>query len=360
MNHRSPKRIITLINKIRNSVDAQEQIPRTDSSTGTVRLFVVDSKSANKSKIEHTVKNSMFQKTEDELWVGEANDVKTLILEHHMAANRMGFLELFEPLYRISKYATGLLDGTLPGLRFFTQLILPVSHALRTKDQFSIANVVKQYSPFLEKESFLNSSSQTALLDQAQSGVKSLELLWENEADPSLMDILKSVASSELFRIPEMLKQFIQSSSVAQGAIESDNRSNNDAFLAWEQALQCSFSQLEKYHEYISDSSPFGTHQGIKGLEFPRVLVILDDEEARGFLFSYEKLFEAKPLSSNDLSRAAENIDNGVDRTRRLFYVTCSRAQKSLAIVAYTQNPQSVRNFALRAGWFEENEIEML
>ena len=53
---------------------------------------------------------------------------------------------------------------------------------------------------------------------------------------------------------------------------------------AWRKALMCSFSQFEKYVEYISGESQFGfgTHQGIKGLEFPRVMVIMDDEEAKG------------------------------------------------------------------------------
>ena len=34
-----------------------------------------------------------------------------------MAASRMGFLQMFEPLYRIEQ--TGLLDGTLSGLKLF-------------------------------------------------------------------------------------------------------------------------------------------------------------------------------------------------------------------------------------------------
>ena len=49
----------------------------------------------------------------------------------------------------------------------------------------------------------------------------------------------------------------------------------------------------------------FGTHQGVKGLQFDRVLAILDDDEARGFLFSYEKLFGAKETSDTDKKKSA-------------------------------------------------------
>ena len=68
----------------------------------------------------------MAKITGDNKWIGEDADVKTLTLEHHMAAKRMGFSEVFEPLYNIDKLKTGLLDGTLSGMNFFTNTILPL------------------------------------------------------------------------------------------------------------------------------------------------------------------------------------------------------------------------------------------
>jgi DNA helicase-2/ATP-dependent DNA helicase PcrA len=86
-------------------------------------------------------------------------------------------------------------------------------------------------------------------------------------------------------------------------------------------------------------------------------MVILDDEDARGFLFSYEKLFGAKEPSETDIKNQNEGKETSVERTRRLFYVTCSRAKESLAIVAYTKEAEKVKNHALSQGWFEENEV---
>lgn len=37
----------------------------------------------------------------------------------------------------------------------------------------------------------------------------------------------------------------------------------------------------------VSDKGPLGTHQGVKGLEFERALLILDDSDARGSLNSF-------------------------------------------------------------------------
>jgi DNA helicase-2/ATP-dependent DNA helicase PcrA len=54
---------------------------------------------------------------------------------------------------------------------------------------------------------------------------------------------------------------------------------------ALREALSVPFDKLERYSAYVTDNTQFATHQGVKGLEFPRVMVIMDDTEAKGFLF---------------------------------------------------------------------------
>ena len=129
---------------------------------------------------------------------------------------------------------------------------------------------------------------------------------------------------------------------------------------ALRKALSVPFTTLEKYFAYVSDNTRFATHQGVKGLEFPRVMVIMDDAEAKGFLFSYEKLFGAKPKTENDIKNEREGKDTSMARTSRLFYVACTRAQKSLAIIAYTQDSKAVKATAMKNNWFLNDEIIIL
>lgn len=194
-------------------------------------------------------------------------------------------------------------------------------------------------------------------IKRANFAVESLFALFSEQRTPVLVDLLREVAKLKLFPIPDVLFPIAYRSPKDSDAVEADESDRDEVIDAWDAALSSPFSQLVAYADYISDKSRFGTHQGIKGLEFPRVMVILDDEEARGFLFSYDKLFGAKEPSDTDKKNVAEGKETSIDRTRRLFYVTCSRAEKSLAIVAYTKNPSNVRSHTISEGWFDKNEV---
>ena len=75
----------------------------------------------------------MAELTGDSLWTGPTANIKALTLEHRMAARRLGFHQMFEPLYQVDSFKTGLLDGSLSGLRIFSQLILPLVKKLNVR-----------------------------------------------------------------------------------------------------------------------------------------------------------------------------------------------------------------------------------
>ena len=151
INHRCPRRIVQLINNIRSVVDGQEQQSRLDADKGHVRLFISENCKDDKHQIEADVRKRMAAVTGDERW-NQPDQVKTLTLEHQMAARRTNFFELFEPLYKIEDFKTGLLDGTLPIVRFFSDLVLPLVRAQHKGNDFAAAAVVRKGSPLLSKK----------------------------------------------------------------------------------------------------------------------------------------------------------------------------------------------------------------
>lgn len=366
MNHRCPTRVIRLINKIRSVVDDQLQRARTDKEEGFVRLFILPNSISDKPATELRIMKQMAEVSTDEHWKDRGR-VKTLMLEHHMAAHRMEFSDIFDPLYQVDdgSLQTALLEGSLPGLRFFSETVLTLRNAVVRKDDFAVAALVRQVSPLVSRSALKATAdgNQISHITSAQRAVDALMELWSSGRDPSLLEVLKSVATCRLFEIPESLLAIAARSAAEQAVAARDpavlvSDADKDPVLdGWDKALQAAFSQIEPYAAYVSGKAPFGTHQGIKGLEFPRVLVVMDDETQRGFLFSYEKLFGAKPKSKADLEHEQQGTDSSLDRTRRLLYVTCSRAEKSLALVAYTSDPQKVRAHVLRERWFDESEI---
>lgn len=349
MNHRSAKRIVKLANSIRNTIDNQQQRPRSDAEEGTVRLFIADS-SSNKEDVEQRAAKIMAKKAVDNDWL-DISKYKSLILEHHMAASRFGFFGLYSSLNESKSFDTSLRQGSISELSFLSNIISPLVKAYQNGNDFEVSRIIRKHSPLLDKKAFQkNPADQIKLLEVAENAVEELLLLWKDGAMPVCIDILKVIKKTSLFTLNERVDYII-----------SDQVEDEDKKVtALRKALSVPFSELEKYSAYVAENTQFATHQGVKGLEFPRVMVIMDDIEAKGFLFSYEKLFGAKSKTTTDIKNEREGKDTGITRTARLFYVACTRAEKSLAVIAYTENKDEVKRTAILNGWFSDSEIEFL
>ncbi|KAB7768903.1 UvrD-helicase domain-containing protein [Xanthomonas sp. LMG 12461] len=341
MNHRCPSRIVALINKVRSSVDDHQQQPRSDAAEGVVRLFVIPAESGNKPELEARMVKIMADTTGDAYWT-VPSAVKTLTLEHKMAAARLGCLDVFSALYELDSMS--LLNGTQPLATFFTNEILSIVEARQSGDGFALMRTLKAHSPLLTSEA-LRASPGRAHLVAIQAFVDDLLSLWKNGADPSLLQVLRRVASSRLLEVPERLLAWTVDDVEPRAADEAVDEATQKRHEIIDRLLAASFSQVEPLREYLAGRARFDTHQGVKGLEFDRVMVIMDDTEARGFMFKYEDLFGGKTEGKV------------LEATRRLFYVTTSRAKKSLALVAYSSNPERVKRFVLDQGWFSEDEV---
>ena len=236
-------------------------------------------------------------------------------------------------------------------------------------DEFQVSAILRKYSPILSRARLQQAGhDQSTLLKVASKATEELVEICKGGRDPLFIDVLKSVLTSELFSVPESLKLIAAQREDRRNVRESAEGKNGDdeegeearEFSAWEEFLGASFSQIAPYQQYISGNAVYGTHQGVKGLEFPRVMVIFDDSEARGFLFRYEKVFGVSDLSATDLKNQMEGKETSVERTRRLLYVTCSRAQRSLALVLYTNDPEKARQYVTSEGWLAQDEIELI
>lgn len=343
MNHRCAKRIVTLANKISERLDASSQKPREDAPEGYVRLFLIENKEGlDKRDIETRVCETMKQATSDEKW---NSDVKVLTLEHRMAAVRLGFQDFYDLFYNVPKYKMSFLQGEIPEMSLFSNNMFPLLKMIEEGNETGVLTLLKKTSPLLEAVEDKDYPSTLKEIKTIIDYFKSIKPFQMKVAD-----IISYVHNKTLFTLPATIYDALN----AKGNVSEDD---TPEFKAWVDALQMPLSEIKTYDDYVNDRTPYATHQGVKGLEFPRVMVLIDDNEAKGYTFSYDKLFEVIPLSSTDIKNRELGKENTIDRTSRLFYVTCTRAKESLAIVMYTSNPEKAKDTAIKNSWFSENEI---
>lgn len=346
MNHRSRKRIIDLCNLIRKNVDGIEQQSRADKQGGFVRLFVASHD--NSYATEQAVLLRMSEITGDVNWEN-IKEVKMLTLEHKMAAERLGFKTFYDALDNVSSYKQGLRDGALSVIGVLTHVLLPLHKADLDDNPFEKAKVVKENALIYNDKDLVLTNE---LLDELQDSVDRLSSYWKNK-DPSCKELIQIVYEENIFPVSKDIEKLFNTP-----PIEGDE--DYQKIFNLSAALDSPFSEVERYWEYISGNASFDTHQGVKGLEFERVMVIIDDSAAQGSTFNYNKLFGVESKSSTDLRNESEGKETTLDRTRRLLYVTCSRAINSLVIVYYTDEVDKTINALSATRWFNDNEIEKL
>ena len=347
MNYRCAKRIIQLANNIGKDIDIHaEQRPREDANDGLIRLFVIQQREGlNKDEIEQNVMRIMSEQTQDAKLTTIGTEVKVLTLEHMMAARRLGFSRFFAPLYKVSKYQMTFLQGSVSEIEFFTKEVLPIAESIKEDGRVAL-EILKKYSPLLSGQN--TEKPYELYLKCREEAIKVANLVNENG---TIRVVVDEIIKSQLLTVPDVVRQaYMLSPSDIEDTVEEELR-------AWVEVMDLPINMVRSYDDYVNHRSQFDTHQGVKGLEFDRVMVIIDDSEIKGFLFSYDKLFGVKDLSNVDLKNKENGKETSIERTQRLFYVTCTRAKNSLAVVMYTNNPERVKTETIRKGWFEENEI---
>lgn len=368
MNHRSARRIVGLGNQIRNEDDKLYQHAREGARDGHIRYFLLSFDSQEKQDIEAKIRESMAKITGDANWKDtQSKDTAILLLEHKMAGPRLGFDDLLRKLLKSEKIKDQVYEGRNTELNFFSSIVFPIAKASLEGNRAELMSILrKNKSPLLEAGVFdVNKDDPLALARAAEHEFRHVV----SKDKVSFQAVLEVIAANKLLRIPEKLKSFVATYDEIEFGIDSgqvramqadDQEHEENEITAWAEALETNFFQIENYKNYIDNNSIFRTHQGVKGNEFERVMVIMDDNEAGSFLFSYEQYFGVKEPSKSSQEKFKSGEETGLDRTRRLFYVTSTRAKNSLAHVIYTSDPVKVKANLIERKFAREDEVILL
>ncbi|MDN0114584.1 hypothetical protein [Yersinia intermedia] len=338
---------------------------------GSAHLFILPADETRDANLVR-VREWMATRTGDDYWRSGDDDqarVKLLVIVHQMAARRLGFGDLYAALNSKapSAFKDGFLDGSAWPISSCVKFLIPITIAHTNGQQLEVMRLIREYSLLLDKES-LGGASVAERLNVLGELVASISAGIAGHSGATIGDLLKQVNSSDLLVLDPRLISYLDPNAVLPVQPEPEAGENNDddvqengetdkEMASMDAFLACPASQLLPYHTYISERSPFWTQQGIKGAEFDRVLVVLDDAESNHFQFSYEKYLGLEEPSNNDQKHMDAGEETTMDRTRRLFYVSCTRALKDLAVVLFTANPKQAEAHIRQLDLFEDEAI---
>ncbi|OJW91346.1 MAG: Fis family transcriptional regulator [Alicycliphilus sp. 69-12] len=376
MNHRSQKRVVELINAIWDAdingrtqpKSGFAQYAQTTKSAGVVRMFIGDAKLETAEKIakERTCAAAMAEATGLDAWADGTRTFKTLALEHKLAAKRGGFFDAYSAMDLLDEDAAApKSNGERTGPSMVRPLLGPVLELARC---FTATGDLNEFAA-------MNVLRAAKALDCLSCGVdeRRAELTKLHDAvmafgaatrrpDATVRDALEPLLAAQVFDTHERLIEAFADATPPPAPPQVVSREERADRLrrGWCHLFDTPWEQVGRYRAYLSGDAELATHQVVKGSEFPHVMVVMDDHDARGFLFSYDKLFGAEQLSKGDKDNIAAGKETTIGRTLRLLYVTCSRAEESLALVLWASDRTAAVDAIKATGWFLPEEIFLL
>lgn len=379
-NFRCPKAVLDVANAIRHEGDGLEQTRgRMDgpednlvSVPGSARIFIFPIDERRDERLAQ-VRALVAKSNGDPAWITDdgSRAVKVLVIVHRMAAKRLGFGDLYAALNDKApeKFKNGFLDGTAWPMRPFNSFILPLVTASDAGNEFGAMQVLRQ-SPLLDRDN-LGGVDVAGRLGELRRFTKTVQHMMEPESGATNADVLRLVHKSNVIAldprvlsylnlpIPVKPKETDSSEESEEEEGEDDGEELTKEVAAMDAFLACPAFQFRGYYKYLNDDSPFSTQQGIKGTEFERVLVVLDDDEGTHVQFSYDKYLGIRPLSDKEEANRRDRKETTIDRTRRLFYVCCTRAMKDLVVVLFTSDVATARSRVTSLGLFPAHAIHL-
>lgn len=362
-NFRCAKQILDVANAVRAQGDGMEQVrglhERVDGGLklveGAARMFVLPN-TLNRTEALARVRAWSSATNNDEGWTTPDIAVKILVIVHRMAANRLGFGGIYSALNDKTSDAMkqGMQDGTGWPVRPFLSFALPIIAAMKAGNEFAAINLLREFSPRLAPAA-LTGQRAVDVLRELHTAVSRLVAMLD-EAGTTIGDIALHLCDTGLFEFDERYARalgFVRD--VADAAQEPEaadavpaERLFSDAAIA--KFFNCPAQELWPYERYVSEGSPYATQHGVKGAQFERVVVVMDEEESDYRTYNYERVFASAEARAEDRAQALGGDENTWSRTLRLLYVCCTRAQRGLVLVFFAADPAATLENVVASG----------
>lgn len=187
-----------------------------------------------------------------------------------------------------------------------------MQHLFKIQDLISLFEN-KEYNELIRRTSFsVQSIADKANLKKCMDDLKA-------KASESIEAVISYVDSFKLCIADDKLKDFI----------------NNNDYLYW-RIKDIPFKEFQNLYLYLEGHTPFSTQHKIKGLEFDNVLIVLHNGGWNNYNFEY--LFDDEIEDTLNPSQK-KSYPRILHRTKKLFYVCCTRAKENLIVYYPSPSP---------------------
>lgn len=336
-NFRSVSAVVNCLNRIRPELPQQVRDP---SAVGSVAVYHTNSWVGKRLTGQHWggdlpadvaghYLNALVSHLSSEGWDLPAQKTKILMLTHKVLATKQGYGGLAD----VFPYNDAFIKKEDPYICFFVDELEPVCTAYEGK-RFGemFAAMGRRTPPIL---------SLTDKVAWARDMDKLLELRQTGTVG-EILDHLKQTGRPRLSDAVERREKALERH------LQETGEEEPSSVERIRKLREVSYQEVVRLSEFIDEKTPFSTKHGVKGAEFENVLVVF----GRGWnLYNFSQFLEWGHAPPADKRKAWE-------RNRNLFYVTCSRPRKRLALM-FTQK-LSDRAIGTLTEWFGTEAIKSL
>jgi DNA helicase-2/ATP-dependent DNA helicase PcrA len=354
-NFRCSRSVVRLLNAFRTDV-AQVPAGENQNVEGSVVFRLVRAEAPEEPRNRYSDAQTgralaqLDKAMTDWAWA-DRDDVVKLFLVRQMIARRMGFAAL-NRLFSGQFASTRAQDAFERGEHFLllplTSTIWPLVEAHGAGDSRRIIDILRQQSPAFAVDGINASKSLRVMVDTSKDIVASLAARWETA---TIGDLLRFAAEKQIVQVGERLQANLVRDPRAEVYDAEQHGLDKGDWLA-DALFEMTTSEIAAYTAFIGENNAFSTQHGVKGEEYPKVLVVYDDVEAGWHNYSFGKLLTP--------GISGGGTDKQEARGRKLAYVSFSRALEDLRVLFFTTNPEAARAELIAKGLLTADQIELV
>jgi DNA helicase II / ATP-dependent DNA helicase PcrA len=300
-NFRCATTVIDVLNGIRSDI---KQRPAGQNQKGSA--IYLNLHSANPDEIIERAKAVVRERF---AWQFRDQDLRVLFLTHRLIARKAGYENLFTAYNQRGGFSQDQFQAGEDAIgKFLCNEVDGLVQAWKENDAGAVISLLHRNQKIIaskqDKERLKEVLDKLAALVAAGANVR---------------DVLTYVRDTDLLPLLDQLKYWLIPE--VGGNIANDPESEKDRTF-FNALFAVPFKEVSVYHAVLERNLPYSTKHGVKGDEFDTVMVVLDDAGANWSQYSFGNL-----LAGSDATEAR------LHRTRNLFYVSCSRAKRNLAVV---------------------------